>query len=75
VRHLYVYRFTYLIAALLVAAAALFAWLRSQDSVAVPEEPGHQRLYQLPPTNCRPAAQVTPGCSVPTSVHPALGDG
>lgn len=30
-RHLYAYRVTYVIAALIVAGAMLFAWLRSHD--------------------------------------------
>lgn len=47
-RNFYAYRATYLIAALIVAAAALFAWLRSQERVVVPEEAGHESLYEMP---------------------------
>ncbi|MBS3933677.1 MAG: hypothetical protein KGZ35_04915 [Truepera sp.] len=47
-RNLYAYRATYLIAALIVAAAALFAWLRSQERVVAPEEAGYERLYEMP---------------------------
>jgi hypothetical protein len=36
-RHIYAYRFTYLIAALLVLAAMLFAWLRSAERPAEAE--------------------------------------
>ena len=38
-RHIYAYRVTYLIAALIVLVAMLFAWLRSQD-VPPPSEAG-----------------------------------
>jgi hypothetical protein len=37
VRHIYAYRITYLLAALIVAAAVVFAWLRSRELVLVPE--------------------------------------
>jgi hypothetical protein len=38
VRHIYAYRITYLLAALIVGAAVLFAWLRSREFVVVPED-------------------------------------
>ena len=36
-RHIYAYRITYVLAALIVAAAVVFAWLRSRELVLVPE--------------------------------------
>ncbi|MFO7581924.1 hypothetical protein [Guyparkeria sp.] len=36
-RHIYASRITYLLAAMIIAAAVLFAWLRSQEHVVVSE--------------------------------------
>jgi redox-regulated HSP33 family molecular chaperone len=54
VRHVYAYRVTYLIAALIVAAAVLFAWLRSQEREVVPQSGGQESVrevlaHRLPP--------------------------
>jgi hypothetical protein len=48
VRHIYAYRVTYVIAALIVAAAVLFAWLRSQEREVVPEVGGHVSGREMP---------------------------
>lgn len=43
-RHIYAYRVTYFIAALIVLVAMLFAWLRSQDVPPAQQEgAGHRR--------------------------------